>query len=182
MKKKIILIIIILIAVCLFIFKDKLLTLIYPQKYKDIIQKYSQEYNVDKNLIFSVIKTESDFDNDIKSHKGAIGLMQLMENTAIEISQKIGIEEENMKEKLSDPETNIKIGTKYLSDLIEKYNNTELALTAYNAGAGNVEKWIEEKIIKPDGSDIEKVPFKETNKYVRTILRNYRIYEELYGE
>ena len=182
MKKKILLIIIILIAICLVIFKDKLLSIIYPDKYKEIVERYSREYGVDNKLVLAIIKSESNFNPNVKSHKGAIGLMQLMENTAIEISQKIGIEEENIKEKLSDPETNIRIGTKYLSDLIEKYDNIELALTAYNAGTGNVEKWIEEKVIKSDGSDIEKVPFKETNKYVRTTLRNYRIYEDLYKE
>ena len=108
--------------------------------------------------------------------------MQIMEDTAIEIASKEGlqIDESNVKEKLLNPDININIGTKYLQELIEKYDNIELALTAYNAGTGNVNKWIEDGIIKKDGSNIEKVPFKETNKYVRTILRNYRIYREIY--
>ena len=55
-----------------------------------------------------------------------------------------------------------------------------LAVTAYNAGIGNVNKWVQEGYIKIDGSDIENIPFKETNNYVRKIIRNYRIYKELY--
>ena len=181
-KKVIFLIVIVLIFLIIFSFKDKLLTIIYPRTYNDIVEKYAKEYNIQEDFILAVIKAESNFDNKIKSHKGAIGLMQIMEDTAIEIASKEGlqIDESNVKEKLLDPDININIGTKYLQELIEKYDNIELALTAYNAGTGNVNKWIEDGIIKKDGSNIEKVPFKETNKYVRTILRNYRIYREIY--
>lgn len=73
------------------------------------------------------------------------------------------------------------LGTKYYADLLELYDgNALLALTAYNAGIGNVANWIETGVIKNDGTDIENIPFKETNRYVRRILRNYRIYEEIY--
>ena len=68
------------------------------------------------------------------------------------------------------------MGTKYISILIQKYNNINLALTAYNAGSGNVDNWINDGTLKSDGSDIEKVPFTETNNYVRKILRDYKIY------
>ena len=63
---------------------------------------------------------------------------------------------------------------------MEKYKNKEVALAAYNAGIGRVDNWIENDIIKEDGSNIEKIPYKETNNYVRKILRNYKIYQELY--
>ena len=64
--------------------------------------------------------------------------------------------------------------------LIQKYEVTELALAAYNAGSGNVDKWIDSGTLKSDGSDIENIPYKETNMYVRKILRDYKIYKELY--
>ena len=63
---------------------------------------------------------------------------------------------------------------------VEKYKNKELAVAAYNAGIGTVDTWIEKGIIKQDGSDIENIPFKETNNYVRKILKNYEIYNKLY--
>ena len=109
--------------------------------------------------------------------------MQLMEETASDVAKKanIDIDFENIKEELLNPGNNINIGTKYLSQLLEKYKNKEVALAAYNAGIGTVDKWIEEGTIKEDGSDIEKIPYKETNNYVRKILRDYNIYEKLYS-
>ena len=67
-------------------------------------------------------------------------------------------------------DNNINIGTKYLSVLLEKYKNVEVAVAAYNAGIGTVDKWIEQGTIKADGTDIENVPYKETNNYVRKIF------------
>ena len=106
--------------------------------------------------------------------------MQLMENTAVEAGDKIG-EEVSVKEALYNPERNIMIGTSYFAELLDRYNdNYLLALAAYNAGIGNVDNWIEEGIIKEDGSDIENIPYKETNNYVRKVVRDYKIYKDLY--
>lgn len=104
-----------------------------------------------------------------------------MESTAKDIIKKVNISiaEEQIQEKLQKPEININLGTKYLSILLEKYTNLELAITAYNAGIGTVDNWIEKGIIKEDGSNIENIPYKETNNYVRKILRDYRIYTNL---
>ena len=103
--------------------------------------------------------------------------MQLMYSTAEEVAENNGIE--LTANNILDPETNINIGTKYISTLLEKYECVEVALAAYNAGSGNVDKWIENGTIKADGSDIENIPFKETNTYVRKIMRDYKIYTEL---
>lgn len=103
--------------------------------------------------------------------------MQLMESTAEEVAEDIGLETID----LTDPECNIKLGTKYFVTLIDYYDgNYYLAIVAYNAGIGTVSKWIESGIIKEDGSDIENIPYKETNNYIRKVLKNHRIYEELY--
>ncbi len=132
-------------------------------------------------MIYAVIKAESNFKNDAKSSKDAIGLMQLMKETAKEVSQNINLQldDDKIEQNLLDVDINIKLGTKYLSDLIQRYQNVELAITAYNAGIGTVNKWIENGIIKPDGSDVENIPYKETNNYVRKILRDYKIYSNL---
>ena len=72
-------------------------------------------------------------------------------------------------------------GEKYLSELLERYdNNLNMTLAAYNAGIGNVTDWVKKGIIKADGSDIENIPFKETNNYVRKILRDYKMYKKIY--
>ena len=93
----------------------------------------------------------------------------------------INIESQNIREELLKEDNNINVGTKYLSILLSKYGNIEVALAAYNAGIGTVDNWIEKQVIKSDGSDIENIPYKETNNYVRKILRDYKIYEKLYS-
>jgi len=152
-------------------------TYLYPKKYSEIVSIYSSEYNVDENLVYAIMKAESNFDEKAKSSKGAIGLMQLMYDTAEQVGKSLGIQ---IDEKLLyDPDVNINIGTKYISTLINKYNGCiSLALCAYNAGSGTTDNWISKGIIKDDGSDIENIPYKETNNYVRKILRDYKIYEQ----
>ena len=159
----------------------KIQSLIYKKEYEEYVEKYSKQYNVDENLVYAVIKAESNFNSNAKSSKDAIGLMQLIESTAQEVCKKTDLQfsKEELKEKLLEPEVNINIGTKYLSILIEKYKSIEVAVTAYNAGIGTVDNWIEKGIIKADGSDIENIPYKETNNYVRKILRDYKIYSNL---
>ncbi len=158
--------------------RDKILIKIYKLDYSEYVEKYSKEYDVDKYLIYAIIKAESNFNKEAVSNKGAKGLMQLMDSTAEEVASQINI---NLDEDdILNPKININLGTKYISILIQKYNNINLALTAYNAGSGNVDNWINEGTLKSDGSDIEKVPFTETNNYVRKILRDYKIYNALY--
>ena len=155
----------------------------YPQKYSDYVYTYSEEYEVDPLLIFAMIKAESNFNPKATSHSNAIGLMQLMENTAIEMARNMEEEETISKEELYEPQNNIKLGTKYFSILLKQYdNNLGLALAAYNAGMGNVAEWIEKGIIKQDGSDLENIPYQETNMYVRKIINNYQMYQKLYKD
>ena len=160
--------------------RNQILTKIYKQEYTEYVKKYAKEYDVDEYLIYAIIKAESNFNQDAVSHRNAKGLMQLMYSTAEDIAKRIDIEinEENVLE----PDININLGTKYISMLIQKYNNINLALAAYNAGSGNVDGWIEKGTLKSDGTDIENVPFAETNNYVRKILRDYEIYKNIYEE
>ena len=170
----IIIFIIILVVICV---NKLMIKILYKKEYSESVSKYAQMYNIDENLIYSIIKVESNFDANAVSSQNAQGLMQLMYATAEEVARKNNIEltEENILE----PDINIKLGTIYLSTLLEKYECIEVALAAYNAGSGNVDKWIENGIIKEDGSDIENIPFKETNNYVRKIIRDYEIYKKI---
>ena len=181
MKKitKIIILLIIVVAIVILIkpIKNQVMKKIYKKDYPEYVSKYSQQYNVEENLIYAIIKAESNFKANAISHQNAKGLMQLMEPTAKDVAKRFGIELTD--DNIIEPETNINIGTKYISTLLDKYGSVEVALAAYNAGSGNVDKWIQNGIIKEDGSDIENVPYKETNMYVRKILRDYKIYMEL---
>ncbi len=156
--------------------ETKIMRIAYPQEYSEFVIRYAEEYEVDPLLIFAMIKAESDFNPKAKSHNNAKGLMQLMDKTAIELSKQEEVD-------LYDPETNIQLGTYYFSQLLVKYENqTGIALAAYNAGMGNVNTWIERGTIKKDGSDLENIPYKETNMYVRRILNDYEIYQKLYED
>ena len=186
MKKKIriILLLILIISTLILLFKvfniEKIiLKTLYPIKYEEYVYKYSEELNIDPLLTFSIIKIESNFDETAKSKSGAIGLMQLMEKTAKEQAEKLDIQ--YSKEILYNPEQNLKLGLNYFNILLDYYNqNYILAFAAYNAGIGNVQIWINNGTIIKDGSDIENIPFKETNMYVRKILNTYEKYKEIY--
>lgn len=183
---KLLMIIIILLFIYYLLFKiikidDVIMKKIYPTKYSQYVEKYADEYKIDKYMVYAIIKAESNFNENAKSASNAIGLMQIMETTAIETANKMGLDVN--EEDLFEPDLNIKIGLKYFADLLKTYdNNYALAIIAYNAGIGNVDKWIAEGIIEEDAKDLENVPFKETNNYVRKILRDYQIYKELYED
>lgn len=149
---------------------------IFPLKYETIVNKYAEQNNVDKYLVFSVIKKESNFKSDAISSKEAKGLMQVLDSTAKEITKEEAVE-------LLNEEDNIEIGTKYLKYLIDKYDgDILLALCAYNAGLGNVDNWIKNETIITDGeADIAKIPFQETKQYVKNILTYYYVYMNLYN-
>lgn len=176
MKKIIITIIIILLA--LLLLKIEILPQIYQKKYSQYVEKYAEENNLDPLLVYSIIKAESNFKENAKSNSNAIGLMQVMLSTAQEIG--ITLEENITEESLYNAELNIKIGTKYFKKLVDKYNNYKLAIIAYNAGMGNLDKWLEQGIIDENGENIENIPFEETKNYVKKILQDYKIYQEIY--
>jgi len=116
----------------------------------NLIDKYSQKYNIDKNLVKSVVKQESGFNSNAVSSAGAMGLMQLMPSTAKDLGVRNPF----------DAEQNIAGGTKYLKTLINKYDSVKLGLAAYNAGSGAVQKY--------GGVP----PYKETQNYVKNIIKN----------
>ena len=187
-KNKVIIIALFLVLIVVLLgpigFGEKMMKIMYSKKYENLVVIYSEKYQVDSDLIFALIKAESNFNSSAVSGKGAKGLMQLMEETAKDVSKKtdLKIEPDEIGEKLLQADVNIELGTKYISILLEKYNNTAIALTAYNAGIGTVYNWIEKGVIKKDGEDIQNIPYKETNNYVRKILRDYKIYKKLYGK
>jgi soluble lytic murein transglycosylase len=148
------------------------LRLRYPLEYDHIVRGHAENYDLDPALLAAVIYRESKFDADARSSSGAIGLMQLLPDTAEGIALHTGGSEFEVDD-LYDPEINVRYGSFYLRRLLRKYGDERLALAAYNAGQTNVDGWIEK------GEGIE---FPETRAYVDDVLHAREAYARAYAD
>ncbi|MGL5694263.1 MAG: lytic transglycosylase domain-containing protein [Peptostreptococcaceae bacterium] len=179
MSKKVLIFIpiVIILLTSIFIESKEIKKLIYPKKYSIYVEKYSNEYELDENLVYSVIKAESKFDKDAVSRKGAKGLMQISD-----ITRDWAIEELDLGDiDIFDPETNIKIGCWYLRKLYKQFGELDLVIAAYNGGSGNVRQWLGNENYSKDGKLLN-IPFPETSNYVEKVKKNYEKYNMLYNE
>lgn len=152
----------------------------YPYPHRATIEKYAAQYGVDPLFVVAVIREESKFLPQSESHKGAIGLMQLMPSTAQSIAESIGDKTYKPSDLLS-PEKNIQYGTWYLASLEKVFsNNLTLVIAAYNGGRGHVQEWIDTGQIDPKNVRGQDIPFKETRDYVDRVLKSYQKYITLY--
>ncbi len=159
--------------------QDVLQKLIYPQKYDEIIEKYAVMYDLPVAFVYAVVKAESDFDSTAVSSAGAVGLMQIMPSTFKWLTERTG--EGLPTWRLRDPEVNIRYGCYYLRYLYDIFEDKTLTLAAYNAGIGNVEKWLASEEYSKDGR-LTNIPFEETKNYINRVLRFEETYETLYPE
>ncbi len=152
------------------------LCILFPIKYADQILEYSKKYDLEPGFVCAIINTESRFETDAESHKGARGLMQLMPETIDWAVEKMGIENFSYAN-IEDPDVNIEIGCWVLNFLAEQFNgNYELMAAAYNAGSGNVTKWLGDTAYSSDGEYLDYIPYKETADYVEKVM----LYEKVY--
>ena len=148
----------------------------YPLRYADIIRKYAEEYGFAPEFICAVIHTESRFNENAVSSEGASGLMQIIESTAYWVAPQAGLEGFDF-EQIFDPEINIRLGCHYLSMLERQFGDMETALSAYNAGSGNVAEWLGDSRYSSDGMTLDNIPFTETLNYTKRIADSQRIYK-----
>lgn len=144
----------------------------YPLEYERIIRVHAGNHDLDPSLIAAVVYVESRFDPDARSEAGAVGLMQLLPDTAQGIADRTGGGNFVVAD-LRDPEINVRYGSWYLDHLRGRYASTELALAAYHAGQGNVDEW------RRTGVGIA---FPETRDYVRSVTELQRIYARAYAD
>jgi soluble lytic murein transglycosylase len=145
----------------------------YPLEYEHIVRGHARQYDLDAALLAAVIYRESKFDPNARSSSGALGLMQLLPETAEGIAQLTGGSRFEVDD-LFDPEINVRYGSFYLRRLLRKYDDERLALAAYNAGQANVDEWI--------ASGEEEIPFPETREFVDNVLEAREIYARAYAE
>ncbi len=143
----------------------------YPLRYQQIVRGHAAHYGLDPAFLAAVIYTESKFDASARSDSGAVGLMQLTPETARGIALRTGGHAFTVSD-LDDPEINVRYGAWYLQHLFERYHEERLVLAAYNAGQGNVDRWL------AAGGEIG---FPETRAYVDRVERVQRIYRDAYA-
>jgi len=148
--------------------------ILYPLAYWNTIKKVSAEHDIDPFLLLAVMREESRFDPEAHSPAGAIGLMQLMPQTARRTARSLKLDIND----IFDIETNVKLGTHYLNGLIKKFGSVPVALAAYNAGEHRVKKWLKNGNYDAFDEFIEDIPFKETRKYIKRIVTTYFQYRK----
>jgi soluble lytic murein transglycosylase len=144
----------------------------YPLSYEQIVRGHAKNYDLDPALLAAVIYRESKFNAHARSSSSAIGLMQLLPQTAKGIALHTGGSRFVVAD-LYDPEINVRYGSFYLRRLMNKYGDTELALAAYNAGQANVDAW------RAVG---KRIVFPETREYVDSVLAARDVYADAYGK
>ena len=153
----------------------------YPLAYWETIQENAAKSGLDPYLILAMIRQESLFDPQALSPASAFGLMQLLPSTAGREAKRMGLPSP-ASENLFDPDLNIMLGTQHLKGLLQLYSdNVVKAVAAYNAGKNAVDRWEREISASDEEEFIERITYRETRLYVKLVLRNYRIYKELYG-
>lgn len=156
-------------------------TIFYPLTNWTDIKRWAANRGLDHYQVAGVIRQETIFDADAKSHANAYGLMQLLLPTAKSMARKYGSTMPNSPSDLYDPILNIELGTAYMKDQFEKFGRIEYVAIAYNAGPGRVPQW---RATLPAEMDefVEEIPFKETKQYVQGVIRNSAQYRRLYDE
>lgn len=153
----------------------------FPQAYQPSVKTAASDFSVPTNFVWSIIRAESQFKSDAKSPTGAQGLMQVMPNTAKQVARMLK-ESSFHVDQLTDPATNIRIGTRYLGKLIKKFSNQlPLVAAAYNAGPHRVDGWLMTFGALDTDEFVEHIPFFETREYVKKVIGNYYNYDHIYG-
>lgn len=157
----------------------------YPLSYSDDVTQAAQAHKLDPNLVYAVIRTESNFQKDAESGAGARGLMQLMPETFTWLMDYRGEEAPYTADDLFNPSVNIDYGCYFLRYLLDYFDGDEVcAVAAYNGGMNNVSEWLKNEEISPDGKTLiaGNIPFDETRSYVRQVEDTKEHYRELYGQ
>ncbi len=154
----------------------------YPKAYKSYVERFSSQFSLPTELIWSIMRAESHYKPDVLSPVGAKGLMQVMPETGRQVSRLLDEEEQFKPMSLLNPETNIRLGSRYLLRLSTKFKSSvPLVAAAYNAGPHRVDSWLAQFGHLEMDEFIEHIPFLETRNYVKKVSRNFGVYRNLYS-
>ena len=154
----------------------------FPMPYRQQVMRHAHDRELDPSLIYGVMRRESLFDPLARSSVGALGLMQLMPSTARRVARSLGMKRPR-KSDILRVENNIRLGTHYLRTVMNRFdNNVALAAAAYNAGPGNVKRWLPKNSVMSADLWVETVPFKETRNYVQAVLAYSTVFDKSLGK
>jgi soluble lytic murein transglycosylase len=153
----------------------------YPPAYRDSVKRWAAPAGVPVDLVQALMREESALDPRALSPAGAVGLTQLMVPTAQEVARRLKLGKVS-RASLTDASLNIRLGAHYLGQLVRQFDGSvALALAAYNAGGGTVNRWLEQRPGLELDEFVEEIPIEETRGYVKRVLRSYAAYRLLYG-
>lgn len=154
---------------------------VYPQGYPALVQRTAKRYGLNPNVLWAIMKTESSFRTDAVSRAGATGLMQIMPSTGRRLAAEMK-QRSYDHSRLYDPQTNVTMAGWYLGAVLKKFSGQlTLAAAAYNGGPHNVALWLDQRGAGADLDEfIEEIPFSESRRYAKKILRLTALYERTY--
>jgi len=154
---------------------------VFPLDYWPLLRKHAMARGLDPYLVAALVAQESTFDPVIRSSANAVGLMQVLPSTGRQFARKLKIPRFSPA-RLTDPETNVRLGTAIFAESLRKFGGVHYALAAYNAGDHRVTSWQRERPGMPQDEFIDDIPFPETQNYVKRILGTADDYRRLYGK
>jgi soluble lytic murein transglycosylase len=157
-----------------------ILRLMFPLYHYDVIEQSANEVDVDPLLVAAIVRVESKFKETNVSRAGAIGLMQLMPDTAEWIAEQSGLAYNNPQD-LAQPGVNIRLGSWYVAYLEKRFNGNRIAaIAAYNSGPSRVDNWLKQGTWDGTLDHLDQIPVGETRHFVQRVLYNYERYKSIY--
>ncbi len=154
---------------------------LFPKAYWPQVKKFAAANHLDPYLVASLIRQESEFNPNAVSRANAVGLMQLLPSVGKKVAKQEKIRH-FYPQQLLTPTVNLRLGSRYFRDMIDKFGSFEYALAAYNAGDNRVNAWLGLSKYRDSAEFVEAIPFSETREYVEAIMRNAYVYQQLYGK
>ncbi|TVX98040.1 lytic transglycosylase domain-containing protein [Cohnella terricola] len=180
-RKRFILLLILIVLAALFIQSDWLGKRIYPISYQEEIKRNAAVYELDPLLIAAIIRVESNYKLTAVSRKGAIGIMQIMPDTAEWILKQDDFGSITVKDAGREAHAGIALGSWYMKELNRQFNgDLVISLAAYNAGPGKVKQWLNKGVWNGEEQTLKDIPYGETRHYVQRVLYYYKKYQSIY--
>lgn len=183
LRKKRVLLLLFLGFTVLIFFNSAWLSLFYPIYYKEEIRQHARSNNLDPFIVAAIIKVETNYKPGAQSKKGALGIMQIMPDTAKWVIMKAKLPDTSLDQVQNEIGTNLQIGTWYLKSLENQFGGNEIAMiAAYNAGPTNVKNWLKSGVWDGRLETSKDIPFGETRHYVQRVSHYYKQYSEIYDD